>query len=220
MEGQKITHSTWDEYIFECRENVAGRKRNLDAVREREQEMAESTAIAETAKRLRSNPALSKSFPVVPAAQAWLAHFAVDALRYPILVVKGPSHCGKTEWAKSLFTNPLELKIGRLEHFPEAMRDFDRAVHDGLVLDDIRDMKFLTDHQHALQGKCDARVEFATTPGGTCAYKKYLYAVPTVATCNYSTANLSLLLADDWLKREKNRVLLDFPDVLGTAAAE
>ena len=60
----------------------------------------------------------------------------------------------------------------------------------------------------------------ATTPGGTCAYKKYLYAAPTVATCNYSTAYLSLVLSDDWLKREKSRVLLEFPDVLGTAAAE
>ncbi len=218
--ARKITHDTWEEYIFECRDNVAGRKRNLDAVRDRERELAEGKAIAETAKRLRSNPAVYKPFPVVPAAQEWLARFAVDALRYPILVVKGPSHCGKTEWAKSLFSNPLELKIGCLQHFPDAMREFDRAQHDGLILDDIRDMKFLTDHQHALQGKYDARVEFATTPGGTCAYKKYLYAVPTVATCNYSTANLGFLLSDDWLKHEKNRLILDFPDALGEAAPE
>ena len=101
----------------------------------------------------------------------------------------GASHTGKTEWAKSLFRNPLELKVGTLEHFPETMRDFDRQRHDGLVLDDVRDLKFLSDHQDKLQGKYDSLVEFASTPGGTCAYTKYLYAVPTVVTLNHSTAN-------------------------------
>ena len=88
------------------------------------------------------------------------------ALRYPLLLVLGPSHTGKTEWAKSLFCKPLELKIGTLEHFPEKMREFDRNFHDGLVLDDVRDLKFLSDHQDKLQGKYDSRVEFASTPGG------------------------------------------------------
>ena len=139
------------------------------------------------------------------------------ALRYPLLLVLGPSHTGKTEWAKSLFCKPLELKIGTLEHFPEKMREFDRNFHDGLVLDDVRDLKFLSNHQDKLQGKYDSRVEFASTPGGTCAYKKYLYAVPTVVTFNNSTANLQYLVLHDWLKLEKNRVLVDFPAVLGAS---
>ena len=130
----------------------------------------------------------------------------------------GASHTGKTEWAKSLFRNPLELKVGTLEHFPETMRDFDRQRHDGLVLDDVRDLKFLSDHQDKLQGKYDSLVEFASTPGGTCAYTKYLYAVPTVVTFNHSTANLQFLLVHDWLKHEKNRMLVDFPAVLGVGA--
>ena len=142
----------------------------------------------------------------------------VEALRYPLLLVLGASHTGKTEWAKSLFRNPLELKVGTLEHFPETMRDFDRQRHDGLVLDDVRDLKFLSDHQDKLQGKYDSLVEFASTPGGTCAYTKYLYAVPTVVTFNHSTANLQFLLVHDWLKHEKNRILVDFPAVLGVGS--
>lgn len=99
-------------------------------------------------------------------------------------------------------------------HFPEAMRQFDRYTHDGLVLDDVRDLAYLTEHQDKLQGKYDARVEFASTPGGTCAYAKYLFAVPTVVTCNYSTKNLQFLRTNDWLSKEGNCRVVDFPDVL------
>ena len=53
------------------------------------------------------------------------------------------------------------------------MRQFRRKVHDALVLDDIRDLKFIEDNQDKLQGKYDARMEFGTTVGGTCAYSKW-----------------------------------------------
>ena len=97
----------------------------------------------------------------------------------------------------------MDLKIGTLGHFPDKMREFDRHLHDGLVLDDVRDLQFLSDHQDKLQGKYDSQIEFASTPGGTCAYKKYLFAVPTVITINYSTANLQYLATHDWLKHDK-----------------
>ena len=35
--------------------------------------------------------------------------FTTDRLRYPLLLVLGPSGKGKTEWAVSLFRNPLKL---------------------------------------------------------------------------------------------------------------
>ena len=47
--------------------------------------------------------------------------------------------------------------------FPETMRHFQRAVHDGLVLDDVKDLNFLVSHQEKLQGKYDALVEFGST---------------------------------------------------------
>ena len=36
------------------------------------------------------------------------------------------------------------------------MRQFQRGVHDGLVLDDVRDLDFLVSHQEKLQGKHDS----------------------------------------------------------------
>ena len=135
----------------------------------------------------------------------------VDMVRYPVLVVLGRSHTGKTEWAQSLFQNPLVVKVGKLEHFPESMRAFDKEKHDGLVLDDLRDLQFLVDHQDKIQGKYNALVEFASTPGGELAYWKDLFAVPVVATCNYTTKNLGFLDTDDFLANPENRSLVHFP---------
>ena len=118
----------------------------------------------------------------------------------------GPSQ-GKTELVKSLFRTFLELKIGDLEHFPAAMRKFSRRKHEGIVLDDVRDLAFLARHQHVLQGKYDAMVEFASTPGNTCAFEKYLYKVPFAVTINKSTKNLDYLEEHDFLGKAANRVL-------------
>ena len=102
--------------------------------------------------RLRANPALFQSWPPVPEAQQWLKTFEQEKDRYPFLLVLGPSRAGKTEWAKSLFNNALEVDIGTLPHFPDSMRTFRRGVHDGIVLDDVRDLLFLEQHQEKLQG--------------------------------------------------------------------
>ena len=206
----KLSHDACEDYLFKCRDNVLSKKRNLDACRQREEALEEEKEIAEVAKRIKANPSLYQPFGDVPAATAWLKLFSVDAMRYPVLIVLGPSGTGKTEWAQSLFENPLVLKVGSLTHFPEGMRQFSRKKNDALILDDIRDMKFLTDHQDKLQGKYNARVEFASTPGGTCAYQKYLYACPIVVTVNYTTVNLSLLSTCDWLGKDLNRVVVEF----------
>lgn len=130
--------------------------------------------------------------------------FSADALRYPILLLLGESYSGKTEFAKSLFSNPLELKVGGLSQFPDGLRDFKRGVHDAIVLDDLRDLRFLTENQDKIQGKYDGLIEFATTAGGACKYELYLFKVPIVATANFSTKNLDLLDSHDWLRRSSN----------------
>ncbi len=207
--ARKLDHKVFEEYLYACRDGVPSRRRNFEAAREHEQHLAEQEEIVATTKRLRSNPALFQPFPAVPAAADWLALFKTDRLRYPLLVVRGRSFTGKTEWQRAS-VRILELKIGTLTHFPEKMRLFDSKRHDGLVLDDVRDMAFLTDNQEKLQGKYDAAVEFASTPGGTCSYTKYLYKVPVVATVNESTKNLDFLREHDWLSNPGNRVVVDW----------
>jgi hypothetical protein len=114
----------------------------LDAVRQSAEEDEELIA---TGKRIRRNT--FELFPDVPEATAWLKLYEQEVDRYPFLVVIGPSRSRKTEFAKSLFKNPLELKVGVLQHFPDGMRAFQRKKHDAVILDDIRDFSFLVLHQ-------------------------------------------------------------------------
>ena len=206
--AHKLTHEVYEEYLFACRDGVLYRKRNFEARKEREEQQKARKEVEERVKRIRGNPALYQPFPEVPEARAWLETFKHDALRYQVLVVLGESRSGKTEWAQSLFKRPLTLKIGQLEHFPEGVREFKRGCQDGLVLDDLRDLKFLVAHQDKLQGKYTGAVEFASTPGGQLSYQR---ALPVVATANYSTANLQLLEKDDFLGNPGNWLLLHWP---------
>ena len=184
----------------------------LEIVEQEEEKQELAALIASNTKRIRSNPELYKPFPELPQPEVaeWLRLFQKDSLRYPVLLLLGPSMSGKTEYANSLFRCPLELKIGSLMHFPDKLRDFDRKRHDGLVLDDLRDLAFLTENQDKIQGKYNVQLEFGITPGGQCKYEKYLFRVPIVATLNYSTQNLSFLETHDWLSKAGNRVVVHF----------
>ena len=208
---RKLSHEVYKAYVYEAREGVQARMKNLDTVVEGKRAREEEAEMATTSKRIRCNKNLYRPFPDVPQATAWLQLFLLDAIRYPLLLVLGASSSGKTEWAKSLFKNALEMKVGSLPHFPDKMRQFVRYHHDGIVLDDVRDLEFLSDHQEKLQGKYDARVEFASTPGGTCSFHKYLFKVPTVVTVNYSTKHLEYLETHDWLSKKENCVVVHWP---------
>ena len=207
----KRDHVTYERYLLQSRDGYLAKKRNLDACKEKEEQVERQRELEERTKRIRSNPDIFKPFPRVVEAETWLETFKADRLRYPLLVVLGQSLTGKTEWAQTLFRNPLVVKIGCLEHFPETMRAFDRKKHDGLILDDLRDLQFLVAHQDKIQGKYNSEVEFASTPGGGLAYWRDLFAVPVIATCNYSTENLKLLEHDDFLSNAANRTLVRFP---------
>ena len=63
---------------------------------------------------IRHQSGLLRPFKRFPEADEWLGLFDQMLLRYPILIVLGPSRLGKSEWAKSLFANPLDLEIGVL----------------------------------------------------------------------------------------------------------
>ena len=91
------------------------------------------------------------------------------------------------------------------------MRTFNREEHDAIILDDVRDLAFLRLHQEKLQAGYDRVVEFASNPGGQCAFRRWLFRVPFVATVNYSTSNLRMLETDDFLACARNRVVVEWP---------
>ena len=174
--------------------------------------------VNERTKRIRSNPELYTPFREVPEALAWLALYVEDALRYPVLVAHAPSYAGKSEWAVSLFKNPLYLEVGASSMWPAGMKKLDRDVHDGLVLDDVRDLDFLAQNQEKLQGKYNRPVELFNTPGGELAVALDLFRLPIVFTINNSTKNLIYLKTHDFCKKPENVQLLSFTGRPGESA--
>ena len=205
---RKLSTEAYKEYLYLTRDGVLARKRNLEEVTRHEEAAALQAEVDATVKRVRGNPALHAKFPVFPEVDAWKQLFQADAKRYPLLIVIGASYTGKTEFANSLFENPLELKVGGLAGMPDKLRLFQRHTHDGIVFDDLRDLAWVTDHQDKLQGKYNSVLEFGTTPGGQCVYYKYLFKVPMVLTCNFDTQNLGMLETHDWLGKPQNRVVV------------
>ncbi len=220
LQAHKLSLDAYEDYLFKCRDGVVGRKRNLDAIRARQEKEERQKELQERAKRLRSNPELFQPFKRVPEAEAWLKLFEKDALRYPLLVLYAPSYSGKTEFAKSLFKRPLKVEVGTLTHFPEKMRQYSRKSHDGLVVDDVRDLAFLAEHQEKLQGNYEAELEFASTAGGTCAFELDLWKVPVVVTVNRSTHNLDFLATHDYLSKKENVHFLGFTGRPGEVAPQ
>ena len=206
---RQLTHDMHNEYVIRCRDRVPARIRNLQEVMEGELSLANKARLQEDEERVRQNPEIYGEFHKFEVIEAWLSLFGFDALRYPICIVFGPSHFGKTELAKSWFRKPLGIKVCHLVHImPQKMRELNREVNDGIVFDDVRDLDFLVQHQHALQGKPGEEIWFAETEGGTRAYSRNLFKLPMVATVNKSTKNLHFLESDDFLGNPKNRVVL------------
>ena len=205
----QLTHCVFHEYVVLCRDRVPSRMSNLEAVMRLEEEMDNIVQIEANKARIHSNSAIYKPFKRFAIVDEWKTSFSGDSLRYPMLIVHGVSRSGKTEFAKSLFDKPLTLKIGQLVSiFPSKMRMYHHTKYDGIVMDDIRDLEFVANHQHVFQGKPDETVSFAETPGGTRAFEKLLFKVPFVATINASTANLQYLESHDFLSKHENCVVL------------
>jgi hypothetical protein len=193
-----------------CRDGYQARHNNLRRVREAEEKRANAREREEVVKRFRENPAMVRPFKTFPTIETWRCIMLEERMRYPILIIIADTSKGKTQLAKSIFPDPLTLDIGDLTFFPDLMRTFRRKKHGAIILDDVRNMKFVTDHQHILQSKYDDdEIPFASTPGGTCEYTKYLYRVPFVVTANPSTENLEYVRSHPWLGNEGNRHVLE-----------
>ena len=200
----------YDEYLFLCKDKLLSKKRNFETWRAWHRAQELNTAIEQRTQRIRSDRSLYQPFGKVPQAEDYLALFKQQAMRYPVLLVHAPSYAGKSEWAVSLFERPLYLEIGALGLWPPGMKQLDRRVHDGLVLDDLRDLEFIHANQEKLQGKYNRPVTLFNTPGGELAYTVDLYRLPIVFTINNSTKNLGYLASHDFCKRKDNVRLLCF----------
>ena len=147
---------------------------------------------------MKSNPDLYTPFAQVPEAQEWLQ--------------------GKSKWAVSLFKTPVYLEIGAAGLWPAGIKKPDRSRHDGLVLDDLRDLQLICRNQEKLQGKYNRPVELFNTPGGEPAVTLDSFRLPIVFTINDSTSNLDLLQTHDFCSKRENVRVLSFSGRPGESA--
>ena len=97
-----------------------------------------------------------------------------------------------------------------MNHYPDGVPKFNTRVHDGIILNRVRDLAFIVQHHDMPQRKYIRLVEFVTTPGGRCADANDLHVLPIVCTINDPTENMGLLTEDDWLGNVGNRVPVYF----------
>ena len=206
----KLTDVCYSKYLFLCKDKLVAKKRNFDTFQSWQRSRDLAQVIEQRTAKIRRDPSLYEPFGRVALAEDFLALFTQVAMRYPVLLVHAPSRAGKSEWAVSLFKNPLYLEIGVQGLWPARMKELDRGVHDGLVLDDLRDLNFLHENQEKLQGKYNRPITLFNTPGGELACTVDLYRLPIVFTINNSTRNLDYLEAHDFCKRRENVRVLCF----------
>lgn len=107
-----------------------------------------------------------KKFASIPEIEEWKAQFSVVSLRYKFLVLCGPSQMRKTEFAKSLFSNPFI-------HKDKVDWDgYSWLTHDCVIFDDIN----LPDHiwKYVRQNKVlfQASSTVAVNTSATNCYKR------------------------------------------------
>ena len=74
----RLSHKTYELYLHLCRDSVQARKRNLETVRQWEEELEEDLERKATVKRVRQT--CFEPFPEVPEVTAWLQLFDKDAM--------------------------------------------------------------------------------------------------------------------------------------------
>ena len=165
----------FEEYLFLCKDKLQAKKRNFETFRAWQRARELEREIAQRTQSIRGNPELYRPFGRVRGAEEYLALFDQERMRCPVLLVHAPSFAGKSEFAVSLFKKPLYLEIGASGLWPPGMKLLGRNTHDGLVLDDLRDLEFIHANQEKLQGKYNRPVTLFNTPGGELACTVDLY---------------------------------------------
>ena len=129
--------------------------------------------------------------------------FVSVRLRYNFLILHADSRAGKTSYAESLFQNPFVVTV---EDNPSLdLKGFNRATHDGIVLDNCNSFQQLLGWRALLQAR-NARTKGRKSATQMCSYNQYLVVTPIAATVDFDATNAYLV--DDtsqWRSRKKYR---------------
>jgi hypothetical protein len=120
-----------------------------------------------------------------PRVNEWLAQFRVADWRYKLLLLSGPSRIGKSIRAKTLF-DPMHYFLVNCQGLGDALpslREFDRAVHQVIIWDEISPQQVLAT-KVVFQGGVDL-VSMSQSRCNNFSYQVWLWQVPQVLCSNY-----------------------------------
>jgi hypothetical protein len=172
----KLEHATYGELSLKVRVGHSQRKRDLDLVLAGEKEASVDKQLLEVDAELSK---LRAPFLTFPEVLAWQDTFLHLLFRWQLLVLVADSASGKSSYAESLFDNPYVLTVEDATHLD--LKDFDREVNDGIVLDNVNSWKQLLSWRAVLQAR-NAKSKGGQSATNLYSYAQYLFGVPVVAT--------------------------------------
>ena len=182
----KLEHSTYGSLALSVRVGYAGRKRDLDLVTAAEKEAKVDRQM------IRVDAALAKlraPFLTFAAVEAWQDTFLELRFRWSLLVLVADSASGKSSFAESLFDRPYVLTVEDATHLD--LKDFDRDVHDGIVLDNVNSWKQILSWRAVLQAR-NAKSKGGQSATNVYSYAQYLFGVPVAVTVDLDAPDAEL----------------------------
>ena len=120
----------------------------------------------------------------------WEDTFLTVRPRYQFLILHADSRAGKTSFAESRFQNPFVVTV---EDNPDLdLKGFDRAVQDGIVLDNCNSFGQLLGWRALLQAR-NTKTKGGQSATQMYAYAQYLFMIPIIATVDFDAKDEDLV---------------------------
>jgi len=108
---------------------------------------------------------------------SWKLSYDTESFRYKFLTLVGPSRLGKTQYARSLFTNPFVHSDSICWH------GYDEDHHSCVIFDDVKSIwKYVSDNRALFQAAGDVTVQTSAT--NLYAICVDVFAKPLIITTN------------------------------------
>jgi hypothetical protein len=182
----KLEDDQYEIYITKCGIGCARRLADLDAKRKRTAELAERAAVAEAdAKRrkiLATLAAIRRPFKPFAVLDQWRAQYHTIDFRYRFLIIVGITRSGKTQLAKSLYSNPFtDVVEDALLPCLDGLRLVGDGRHDAVVFDNVNTTEFVLRSRALFQASADT-VILGKSATGMYAKAYMLHQVPMICT--------------------------------------
>lgn len=211
---RKLSHKDAHEEVLRSRvRGCRGMIEQIDFVKSEEQQALQRTWVLERSQDITNTLGSFKGHPVITK---FLEQYHPDQkkgrTRFLSLLLRGPSRCGKSLKASSLFGVEHTLCVNCQGVSPglPSIRAFDRAQHSAILWDEADEAQVLNNKLVFQAG--NTSVALSQSACNAFSYEKYLFAVPMILCSNvfsYTTSRGKKLSTEDTQWLEENVLLAE-----------